>query len=39
MLLTLPPQNAKGQSELLVNGVPYWKAKPISRSWGNRSSG
>lgn len=28
MVLTLPAQDAKGQSEFHINGVPYWKAKP-----------
>jgi FtsP/CotA-like multicopper oxidase with cupredoxin domain len=28
MVLDLPPQDAKGQSEFRINGVPYWKAAP-----------
>ena len=34
MVLTLPPQDAKGQSEFRINGVPYWKAKPYHAKLG-----
>jgi FtsP/CotA-like multicopper oxidase with cupredoxin domain len=29
VVLTLPPVDAKGQSEFRVNGAPYWRAKPF----------
>jgi FtsP/CotA-like multicopper oxidase with cupredoxin domain len=32
--LTLPPQDASGQSEFRVNGVPFWKAKPYLAKLG-----
>ena len=34
IVLTLPPQDARGQSEFRVNGVPYWKAKPFLAKLG-----
>jgi FtsP/CotA-like multicopper oxidase with cupredoxin domain len=34
MVLTLPAQDAKGQSEFHINGVPYWKAKPYRARLG-----
>jgi FtsP/CotA-like multicopper oxidase with cupredoxin domain len=34
MVLTLPPQDANGQSEFRINGVPYWKAKPFHAKLG-----
>jgi FtsP/CotA-like multicopper oxidase with cupredoxin domain len=34
MVLTLPPQDANGQSEFRINGVPYWKAKPYHAKLG-----
>ena len=34
VVLTLPPQDDKGQSEFRVNGVPYWKAKPFLAKLG-----
>jgi FtsP/CotA-like multicopper oxidase with cupredoxin domain len=34
IVLTLPPQDAKGQSEFHINGVPYWKAKPFRARLG-----
>lgn len=34
MVLDLPPQDAKGQSEFRINGVPYWKAKPYHAKIG-----
>jgi FtsP/CotA-like multicopper oxidase with cupredoxin domain len=34
IVLTLPPQDANGQSEFRVNGVPYWKAKPYLAKLG-----
>lgn len=34
LLLTLPPMDARGQSEFLVNGVPFWKAKPLHAALG-----
>lgn len=34
MVLTLPPQDAKGNSEFRINGVPWWKAKPYRAQLG-----
>jgi FtsP/CotA-like multicopper oxidase with cupredoxin domain len=34
MRFTLPPMDAKGESEFRINGVPYWKAKPFRASIG-----
>ena len=34
VVLTLPPQDDKGQSEFRVNGVPFWKAKPYLAKLG-----
>src|SRR5687768_12475787 len=34
ILQTLPPQDGKGNSEFLVNGVPFWKAKPYLAKLG-----
>lgn len=34
MKFTLPPMDAKGESEFRINGVPYWKAKPFRASIG-----
>jgi FtsP/CotA-like multicopper oxidase with cupredoxin domain len=34
IVLTLPPQDASGQSEFRVNGVPYQKAKPYLATLG-----
>jgi FtsP/CotA-like multicopper oxidase with cupredoxin domain len=34
LVLTLPPQDASGQSEFRINGVPYWKAKPYHARLG-----
>ena len=34
IVLTLPPQDANGQSEFRVNGVPYWKATPYLAKLG-----
>jgi FtsP/CotA-like multicopper oxidase with cupredoxin domain len=34
LVLTLPPQDASGQSEFRINGVPYWKAKPYRARLG-----
>jgi FtsP/CotA-like multicopper oxidase with cupredoxin domain len=34
LVLTLPPQDANGQSEFRINGVPYWKAKPFHAKLG-----
>jgi FtsP/CotA-like multicopper oxidase with cupredoxin domain len=34
LVLTLPPQDANGQSEFRINGVPYWKAKPYRAALG-----
>jgi FtsP/CotA-like multicopper oxidase with cupredoxin domain len=34
MVLSLPPQDVKGQSEFRINGVPYWKAKPYRARLG-----
>ena len=34
MVLTLPPQDANGQSEFRINGVPYWKAEPFRARLG-----
>jgi FtsP/CotA-like multicopper oxidase with cupredoxin domain len=34
MVLTLPPQDANGQSEFRINGVPYWKAQPYHAKLG-----
>jgi FtsP/CotA-like multicopper oxidase with cupredoxin domain len=34
LVLTLPPQDAKGKSEFHINGVPYWKAKPYRAALG-----
>jgi FtsP/CotA-like multicopper oxidase with cupredoxin domain len=34
VVLTLPPQDAAGQSEFRVNGVPFWKAKPYLAKLG-----
>jgi FtsP/CotA-like multicopper oxidase with cupredoxin domain len=34
IVLTLPPQDANGQSEFHINGVPYWKAKPFRARLG-----
>jgi FtsP/CotA-like multicopper oxidase with cupredoxin domain len=33
-VLTLPPQDANGNSEFRVNGVPYWKATPYLAKLG-----
>ena len=34
LTLTLPPMNAKGESEFQINGKPFWKAKPYLASLG-----
>lgn len=34
LILTLPPQDARGQSEFRINGVPYWKAEPFRARLG-----
>jgi FtsP/CotA-like multicopper oxidase with cupredoxin domain len=34
VVLTLPPQDAKGRSEFRVNGVPFWKATPFLAKLG-----
>ena len=34
LVLTLPPMDARGQSEFQVNGVPFWKAKPLLAALG-----
>jgi FtsP/CotA-like multicopper oxidase with cupredoxin domain len=34
LVLTLPPQDARGQSEFRINGLPYWKAKPYRAALG-----
>jgi FtsP/CotA-like multicopper oxidase with cupredoxin domain len=34
IVLTLPPAGPDGNSEFLVNGVPYWKAKPYAARIG-----
>jgi FtsP/CotA-like multicopper oxidase with cupredoxin domain len=34
IVLSLPPQDSNGQSEFLVDGVPFWKAKPYLAKLG-----
>jgi FtsP/CotA-like multicopper oxidase with cupredoxin domain len=34
IVLALPPQDGDGQSEFLVDGVPFWKAKPYLAKLG-----
>jgi len=34
LVLTLPPQDANGQSEFRINGTPFWKSKPLCARLG-----